>query len=751
MGKLIKRPTELVVSSVLIVVCCAAELYGLTPFGAPMFCALVPFAFFGVIAPVYIVCSFLFTFEVWRLYLSGAVVVISAVRWFVGLKAPKLDRDAARILFSLGAIFVETVLCGLFRPIYDALLGGLIAAVFYYFARYAALAVSRRFAFRPSATEGAAACVVLFAAGLAFGRAVVGAYYIGLIPAMLAAVVLCAVGAKASLAGGFSTAVGLGLSLGLETAFAFAAAAAVMSAFRVFPRPLYALVGLGTFAALAVLFGIEPTSVGLSTAMLACGALPYCILPPRTARALCEYFDFDGSARLAVRHYVNKTRADAGDKMLLLSSVFDETARLMNAIAPPQPDTAALGRMLSDRFCPYCPNSGDCDLAAAAVAFEKVAAIAQSGRAVITDMPEFFNTCRRTADVIGAAAEMTEAAKERAARTESDERAKATVVERLTAVKDVLGDLGAKQALPVGFDGDAERKVKTELCERGIECAEAFVTKSGVTAIVRTAAADREKIRRAVSVALKCACEVSALERTSAAGWSVASLKKRPRYEAVYARAGVARSGVSGDSYTFERIGDRFLVALADGMGSGAAAGADSDAALELIECFYRAGFDSASALSGVNKFLKLPRGVESYSAADVAVCDLDTACVDIIKLGSPPCYIKTTDTVLKIEGSSLPIGVLDEMRPFVAAKRLYPGQMLILVSDGVADCFSGDGLPEFINGIPGHNPEAAARDILARALDRIGGEPRDDMTVVAFRLFEPTKRLGERSDGVLI
>ena len=104
MGKLIKRPTELVVSSVLIVVCCAAELYGLTPFGAPMFCALVPFAFFGVIAPVYIVCSFLFTFEVWRLYLSGAVVVISAVRWFVGLKAPKLDRDAARILFSLGEI-----------------------------------------------------------------------------------------------------------------------------------------------------------------------------------------------------------------------------------------------------------------------------------------------------------------------------------------------------------------------------------------------------------------------------------------------------------------------------------------------------------------------------------------------------------------------------------------------------------------------------------------------------------------------
>ena len=110
MGKLIKRPTELVVSSVLIVVCCAAELYGLTPFGAPMFCALVPFAFFGVIAPVYIVCSFLFTFEVWRLYLSGAVVVISAVRWLVWLKAPNLDHDPSRKHFYLGAILVQTIL-----------------------------------------------------------------------------------------------------------------------------------------------------------------------------------------------------------------------------------------------------------------------------------------------------------------------------------------------------------------------------------------------------------------------------------------------------------------------------------------------------------------------------------------------------------------------------------------------------------------------------------------------------------------
>jgi len=290
-------------------------------------------------------------------------------------------------------------------------------------------------------------------------------------------------------------------------------------------------------------------------------------------------------------------------------------------------------------------------------------------------------------DVINAADVFTDGARERARERESEDKAKAIVTERLTAIKDVLEELGKSQALPVGFDGIAEDKIVAELNGNGVECAEAFCTREGVTAVVRTQSASREKIRRAVSACLKRDYEVTAVDKTQAAGWSVATLKKRPAYEAVYARAGLGKNGISGDSYTFERIGDKFLAALLDGMGSGAQASESSGAAVELISCFYRAGFDSQSVLAGVNRFLKLP-ATENYSAADVVVCDLDNATTDIIKIGSPPCYIKTTDTVLKIEGSSLPIGVLDEMRPFVAAKRLYPGQMLILVSDGVADCF---------------------------------------------------------------
>ena len=113
---------------------------------------------------------------------------------------------------------------------------------------------------------------------------------------------------------------------------------------------------------------------------------------------------------------------------------------------------------------------------------------------------------------------------------------------------------------------------------------------------------------------------------------------------------------------------------------------------------------------------------------------------MDIIKIGAPPCYIKTTDTVLKIDGSSLPIGVLDEMRPYVVTKKLYPGQMLILVTDGIADCFDGDELPDFINGLSAFNPESAVTEIVSRALKLSGDNPKDDMTAIAFRLYEKKK-----------
>lgn len=723
------------------VVAVGGKIYGITPFGTAMYCALSGQFFIGFIAPVYLLCEFLFSFEVWRLYTSGVVIFITAMRWLLGLKLSRLNRPIAKTLFSLFALLAHTVLSGVFVSIADAVIAGFVGCVFYYFAEHVAVCARNAFSTRTGVVEATSICIVFLVAGLAFSRARYGVIVIGLAPAMLVALILGLVGTKAAMLCGAAISVGMGFG-DMSLVPAFLMCVLCITAFSKLPRVVYTLTAIAVFAATSVLFFAEPITVGWNSLMLAAGGLLFCILPRRAVKKVRDYFDYDGSSHIALRHYINRCKADAGNRMLAVASVFDETARLMSVIGSPSPDYCAIGRSLMDRICPYCPKNAECDKSARADAFTKLAERASAGRAILSDLPDFFtSSCARASEVISGSAAITDGARERARERESENKAKAIVTERLTAVKDVLEELGHSEALPVGFDGTAEKRIVFELNNNGVECADAFVTRDGVTAVVRTATASHDKIRRAVSACMKRRYEVSALDRSQASGWSVATLKRKPLYEAVYARAGVSKdgAGVSGDSYTFKRIGDKFLAALLDGMGAGERAGESSGAAVELIECFYRAGFDSQSVMAGVNRFLKLPTA-ENYSVADVAVCDLDSAVVDIIKLGAPPCYIKTADTVLKIEGSSLPMGVLDEMRPYIAEKKLYPGQMLVLVTDGVSDCFDGDELPEFINGLSAFNPESAVTDIVTRAIKLSGGVPKDDMTAIAFRLYEKKK-----------
>ena len=64
-----------------------------------------------------------------------------------------------------------------------------------------------------------------------------------------------------------------------------------------------------------------------------------------------------------------------------------------------------------------------------------------------------------------------------------------------------------------------------------------------------------------------------------------------------------------------------------------------------------------------------------------------------------------------------------------------------MLFRSGVGDCFQGDELAEFINGLSAFNPQTAVTAVLDRALALSGGVPKDDMTAIAFRLFDAPKK----------
>jgi stage II sporulation protein E len=195
---------------------------------------------------------------------------------------------------------------------------------------------------------------------------------------------------------------------------------------------------------------------------------------------------------------------------------------------------------------------------------------------------------------------------------------------------------------------------------------------------------------------------------------------------------------MSGDTHSVMRIsGDRFLVALSDGMGSGKNAESISSTSLSLIECFYKAGLNSDLILSTVNTLLAI-NTEDSFTALDVSVIDLKTCTADFIKYGSPYGFIINDNGIKIVEGSSLPIGIIEQLKPSVCTSPLNDGDVILLLSDGVSDAFGcSSDIIDFLRTLPAKNPQTLANQVLEHAISLNDGQKKDDMTALAVRVFK--------------
>ena len=201
-----------------------------------------------------------------------------------------------------------------------------------------------------------------------------------------------------------------------------------------------------------------------------------------------------------------------------------------------------------------------------------------------------------------------------------------------------------------------------------------------------------------------------------------------------------------GDSCLHQRCeGGRLIMALCDGMGHGPAANAQSKKTLELIMLLMQSGYTRKQAIVAVNGImLGMQENPEMFSTVDLADIDLWTGEVAMEKLGACPSWIIRGNHIKKVDSSSLPLGISEEARPADAHCQLHNGDILVLMSDGVADAFDDDarlkrGLEESIYT----DPQRMADAILRNALLASGGIPRDDMTVMVLLLIDRKRQPG--------
>lgn len=407
----------------------------------------------------------------------------------------------------------------------------------------------------------------------------------------------------------------------------------------------------------------------------------------------------------------------------------------------------AIVKQCSETVCCDCEQRSKCwrqELVKTEQSLLKLADCAvKRGKCTILDVPQSLSVkCDRVSAMLSEVNNEALTYKQYIDRTEQADTGKALLAEQMGGVSNLLMQVASDCKNKTSFSEDKERELVERLVFHNIMCVGANVIEQGdkITVVVTVAKrdADNAAIEKIASGLIKQNMIVDKVEQTDSASWLNVYLIVKPRYEVVFGVSSVPKDGneVSGDTHTVTATDNgKRIIALCDGMGSGATAEKMSSTSIGLVESFYRAGFDNDVILSCVNRLLTSADN-EVFCAVDIAVIDAYDGLTDFIKLGASIGLVKTGDKVEIVSGSSLPLGVLDEMTPSVTQKVMNKGDCLVLMSDGVVDCFnSPNDVASVFANVALNVPQSIAEVILSKALKNSKNKPHDDMTVVVAKL----------------
>ena len=194
-----------------------------------------------------------------------------------------------------------------------------------------------------------------------------------------------------------------------------------------------------------------------------------------------------------------------------------------------------------------------------------------------------------------------------------------------------------------------------------------------------------------------------------------------------------AGNSETGDSCCVREFDGLRMAAISDGMGSGGPARRESLRTVELFAALTGVGFRPEEAAECLNRLL-LREGEDMYATLDALVFDTVSGSVSLAKHGAPPSYILREGRLSTLYAEALPVGILPQARPAVCTARLRKGDIVVMMSDGVADALG----KELVAAVTDRtrnagSPKAAAEELLAFA-DEKGGRT-DDMTVIVAKV----------------
>ena len=444
---------------------------------------------------------------------------------------------------------------------------------------------------------------------------------------------------------------------------------------------------------------------------------------------------------------INRNRAAVGEKLFELSAVFREIQATFQSLGSAEAEAHAKEYMqncLIDEVCKKCPQYLVCARKNPLPWITNLVDIGcLKGKATLLDIPKkLAETCNFQSEMLYVLNKQLAEYRAYATEAENTATGRGLLAGQAQGVSEILKNLALEQSEPLRLYTDKERAFCTALLNAGVVCSEVLIygdEENLTLSLITFGKADVKKITAVASHLFATSMVIS--ERIALSGDKFCCIiRKKPRFDAAFGISTVAKSGenISGDTHSVIKIDERrFMVALVDGMGSGEYAQKISESTISLLESFYRAKMPPPLILSTVNKLLTFSKE-ESFACVDVAIVNLTDGKTDVVKIGSPLAFILSGNTVKVLESASLPLGILDNLRPDTSSYTLAENDVLLFVSDGVTDAFGSTAdLYEALRSMPTNNPQQLADTLVENALRAYGGSAKDDITAVAVRIFK--------------
>ncbi len=547
----------------------------------------------------------------------------------------------------------------------------------------------------------------------------------------------------------------LGMSIKMKTLDPVAEFALISMLSSVFAMPhRFKIVLMAILSELIVQVCFFSTGISLVYSMLpiVLAGLIFVILPNSCLTKISNVV-YVKKSEIASRNLINTTRRSIRRRMSELSNVFMDMKEIHLNMVKRQLNKeeveAMLTREIMNSCCKDCLDKHRCTRSLGKdnkSYLETLIDIAMNkGKVSLLDIPSgLLNRCGKVNNLITMINRLSDEYRQYKNIMADINNVKILLADQMGAVSRLLLTLGEEIDTNVTFDVARENKIISKLLSNNIDCKEVllYTEKTDNMSAVLVVKANKGYefiVEKVVSEVLKTSMKISNVRPVDDSSYCSVTLNKKSKFDCVFGLASCNKAGNNecGDCHSIIRLnGDRFLLALCDGMGSGKSAHQMSAMTLGLIENFYKVGFDNDVILESVNKLLAL-NNQESYSTLDVCLIDLKNEIVDFIKVGAPFGLVKREGSVEVVNGGALPIGTLDSINPSVYKSTITTKDIVILATDGITDAFATiENMEEFVSKLASNNPQVIAETILNEALRLNGMSAKDDMTVLVARTY---------------